>query len=213
MTSTLRHPRNRLAMLFCLVTAAFTAGPARAWDLIYTDRADVTLCEGCGLGMADWGFALIANTGAAPITATTFFATTFDVVSSHPGFSLVAFVNDPGPPVVAPILPGEVVGSVIGPYDDVLLSRLSSGEVFRNTAPNQVFALVIDRLPGETYEGPVAFDVRMTLGGELAQFTILCDMHLGDHAWIFPSAARTSSVPLPTPSLTASWGAVRTRYR
>jgi len=56
----------------------------------------------------------------------------------------------------------------------------------------------------------------MTMGGNVAHFTIIANVTLGapgEFAISFPSAARVSSVPIATPARTTTWGAIKTLYR
>jgi hypothetical protein len=206
-----------LGLAAATITPSLAAASTSPWDFIYTDRLDVTLCEGCGIGAAGKGFALLVNTGSADITAQEFFGASFSAVSSHPGFTFDAFINDPGSPV-APILAGEAVGGVTDEVDAVsgsttiLLTGLLPGEVFRNTYPEQVIGYRVWRL-SSAYEGPVRFDVEMVMGDRIAFFTINADMHLGGYYILFPSAARVSSVPLATPVARTSWGRLKALYR
>jgi hypothetical protein len=195
---------------------SLASASASAWDLIYADRIDVTLCDGCGITLAGKDFGLLVNTGATDILAPELFGATFSVVSSRPEITLAPFINNPGPPV-APIHPGEAVGSVIASDDEVagsnavLLTRLLPGEVHRNTAPLQLIAFQVARAGG--YQGPVRFDVTMVMGALVAYFTINADVHLGSHAIAFPGAARVSALPVATPVMRRTWGEIKTRYR
>jgi hypothetical protein len=196
--------RLRLPVLIAALCAIPLASPARSatFDVIYTDRVDVTLCSnGCGITLAGAGFALVVNKGTTDIDGSTFFGATFTASSSNPAMVLYPFINNPGPPV-APIHPNEAVGSVL-PSNAVLTSLIHPGETFRNTAPLQVLAFQIERTGTSTFAGPVAFDVTMTMGAEIAHFTIFANVMLGDFAISFPSAARVSSVPLATPTVSA----------
>jgi hypothetical protein len=201
-----------LVLLF-VATSVATRADAAHWDFIYTDRIDVTLCtNGCGITLAGTGYALLVNKGTTDISASQLFGATYTVESSEPSIRLWPFVNNPGPPV-APIHPNEAVGSV-GPYanNGVLLPLIQPGETFRNTWDWQVFAFGISREYG-AYSGPVRFDVTMNLGGESATFTIVADVHVGDHAINFVSAARTSSNGPPTAAVATTWGQLKARYR
>lgn len=211
-----------LASILVLVTAA-PAARAQSWDLIYADQFEITLCESCGLTLAGTDFALLVNTGAAIIDEPTLFAGSFSCVpgpdttcfiqSSHPGFRLIPFINNPAPGVIAPILPGEAVGGVT-PFNQVLLGPIAPGETLRNTSPNQFLAFQVGRLQGTTFEGDVVFDVEMMLAGARAVFQLHADMRLGTGGDIaFLHASRVSSAPIPTASRTSSWGKIKTLYR
>jgi hypothetical protein len=209
--------RILIPALMVLLCACTLASPTRSatFDLIYTDHVDTTLCpNGCGIMLTAYGFGLVVNKGATDIGAAEFFGTTFSAISSRPEMSLYVLINNPGPPV-APIHPNEAVGSVLAP-NVVLTSLLHAGETLRNTQPEQVVAFMISRTGTNTYAGPVSFDVTMTMGGDVAQFTIFANVTLGgpsEFAISFPSAARVSSVPILTPTVTTTWGAIKALYR
>lgn len=206
------------AALFALSLTHRLAAAESSWDLIYTDHLDLTLCSnGCGITLAGEDFALLVNTGAEDIQGTDFFAATFEVTPSSPEIRLLPFVNNPGP-AITPIHPAEALGGVtafgdafIGP-NDVLLTRLLPGETLHNTYGLQVLAFIVGRSGLSSFEGPVHFDIKMTMGGRVAQFPIDADVHLGDFRLLFPSAARVSSVPIATPATSVSWGRIKAQY-
>ena len=207
---------RRLSLPLALAFVLALAPPARAahFDLIHVDTFDLTLCaNGCGITLAGTDFALIVNKGPGDIGGAELFGTTFTSTSSNPDFILTPFVNNPGNPVIPPIHPQEAVGSV-SPYNNniVLLPLVEAGETHRNTYPTQFLAFEVTRLTG-AYEGPVQFDVSMTVGGETAHFVMTANTHVGLHDIQFTSAARTSSSSSPTPALHRSWGALKSLYR
>jgi hypothetical protein len=184
---------------------------AAHFDLIYANRIDLTLCAGCGITLAGLDFALFANKGSAPVSGAEYFGATFEATSSHPSLQFYPFLNDPGYPVVAPILPNEVVGSVI-PQNALFLPLILPAETLRNTTPAQVLAFQVERTD-TSYEGPVTLTGRMTVGNETATFTILVDYHLGAHSIQFLQAARTSSAEPVTDARETSWGRIKASYR
>ena len=207
----------RVSQAFPLVCALFLlaapAAKAAHFDFIYPDRFDLTLCtNGCGLTLAGTGFGLIVNEGVTDIGHAEMFSASFSATSSHPEFTMDAFVNDPNFPVIAPIHPQEAVGSV-SPFANnaVLLTQLHPGETHRNTYDAQFLAFNVTRVSG-SYEGPVQFNVTMAVGGEEVQFVMLANVHVGESTINFTSAARTASVPLPVPAARTSWGKVKALY-
>ena len=180
-----------------LLLAAFLAAPAsaRSYDLIYSDRIDVTLCEnGCGITLTSVGWVLV-NTGASPIREDSLLAARFTVVSSEPSVSLSPFVNNYGPEFAA-LEPGHARGAV-GPENAFLASLIEPGEIFENIYGRAFVAFNISR--SGTYEGPVRFDCVMRMNGEGIVFTVDADLHLGPHAIQFLTGRRDSSLVLPPP--------------
>lgn len=209
-------PRVSPAFLLACALFLFAAPAVQAahFDLIYTDRFDLNLCtNGCGLTLAGTGYALIVNEGLTDIGHAEMFSASCSATSSHPDFTMIAFVNDPNYPVIAPIHPQEAVGSV-SPFSNnsVLLTQLHPGETHRNTYEAQFLAFEVHRNSG-AYEGPVQFNVSITVGGEEVQFVMLANVHVGQSAIRFVSAARTSSVPIPVPAARTSWGRVKALYQ
>lgn len=203
----------RFGLACALALALAPAAQAARFDLIHVERFDLTLCDVCGITLAGTDFALLVNEGTTDIEEAELSSASFVVTSSRPDFALTAFINDPVPPMVAPIQPQEAVGSVTSYLNSaVLLTLLQPGEVHRNTAPAQFLAFQVERLAGD-YEGPVQFNVSLTLGAEEVQFVMIANVRLGQHDIQFTSAARTSSVPLPTDAARTSWGAIKSLYR
>lgn len=205
-----RAPLVRL-LAFALLLFAAPVVQAAHFDLIYVDHFDLTLCtNGCSLTLGDASFGLIVNEGASFIYPGELLSASFSSTSSHPDFSLYPFVNDPNIPTDAPVFPQEAVGAVVAPYNSVLLGELHPGETFRNI-PGQFLVFQVSRLSG-AYEGPVQFNVTMSISGEEVQFVMIANVHVGDSDLQFTSAARTSSVPLPVPAARTSWGKVKALY-
>src|SRR5882762_5124574 len=114
-----------------------SAGAAR-FDLIHFDHVDVSLCQSCGVSVGDPGFALLVNTGSAPITDADLASVTFTATSSRPEIVLLPYLNhDPAYPY-SPIMPHEALG-LVDPVNTLLLGFLQPGEVLRNTVPDEVF--------------------------------------------------------------------------
>jgi hypothetical protein len=205
---------HRLALTVFLLVAVASPAVADPFDLIYADQIDLTLCsDGCGITLAGVDFGLIVNTGAVAIDAPAFFGTTFAVTSSNPALSLTPFINNPGP-VITPILPGEVVGSV-QTQNQLLTALIEPNETFRNTQPLQVIAFKVERttLDPNPYVGPVHFDVAMQVGSDTAFFPIDVDLQLGPHAIAFTHAARVHSNAGPTATRVSTWGRLKQLYR
>jgi hypothetical protein len=185
-----------------LATLVFAA-PALAdpYDLIYTDRIDVTLCEnGCGITLSGCDFAVLVNTGTAAITANEMRAARFTAASSESTITLHPGLNQ-YTSVLPDLEPGHARGGVCA-NNAFLGSLLLPGEVLENTAGFQFLYFTISRLGG-TYEGPVTFDCTMDMAGFRATFRIEATLHLGPHAIEFLSGARVQSVPGPPPTITA----------
>jgi len=204
---------RRFPMFIAILILAWP-GVARAahFDLVHVERMDVTLCNGCGITLSGADFALFANKQATPVVGSEFFAATFEATSSEPTIRLNPFVNNPGSLFPLPLQPGTVVGSVANQVNAVLLTRIQPGEMFVNTSPLQVISLQIDRFSG-SYEGPVTFDVAMTVGTETARFLIHADLHLGSHHIVFRSATRTTSQEPIIDASPVSWGRLKAAYR
>lgn len=201
------------ALVLLLTLAAAPRAHAVPFDLIYADQFDVTLCSnGCGITLAGADFGLIVNKNPFDITGTQMYSVVFSVQSSTPDLQLLPFINNPGGTDPTPIHPNEAVGSTTSGYPNntVLLGKVLPGEVHRNPH-SQFIAFEINRIGG--YIGPVVFQVTMTMGGDVAHFTMLANAHGGDFNIAFTHAARVSSVPLATAAKPMSWGAVKLLYR
>lgn len=209
----MRRTTLSIALLLLVGTLGFASrASATPFDLIYTDRLDVSLCSnGCGITLSGTDFALLVNTGATSLTEADLSSIVFHATSSQPEVELFPIFNFPGPPL-APVLPHQALGSVHA-ANGVLVTRLLPGETHRNTAPLTVLTFEILRPGTNTYAGPVTFQVEMLMGADVAHFTIVADVHLADHAISFPSAARVSSTPLTTPSRPTTWGKIKALYR
>ncbi len=204
-----------VSALLLLVTSGIASRVhAATFDLIYTDVVNVTFSSTGAITLAGTDFGLVVNKGTTDIGASEFFGTKFTVSSSRPEMALYPFINNPGP-VITPIHPNQALGSVSG-FNGVLTTKLLPGETLHNTAGLQVIAFELMRTYANTYAGPVAFDVTMTMGGNVARFTIVANVTLGgpaDFAISFPSAARVSSVSTATPVRATTWGTIKTLYR
>ena len=192
---------------------ALLGSPARAatFDFICADRLEVTTYpSNVGFTLSGTDIGLVVNKGASDIGAAEFFGATFTSSSSNPAVTASPFINNPGP-AITPIHPNEAIGSVSS-FNGVLTARLLPGETLHNTAPLQVISLGLSYPPG--FSGQVMFNLGVTMGGEVAHYTILVNFTFGqDFAIAFPSAARTSSVPLATPARATTWGAIKKLYR
>lgn len=198
------------AVLSAIVLLPRPAAAADRFDLIYTDRFDITVTPITVLQQVHYGFALLVNTGALPLTAAEVSDATFTSTSSVAGFTLRPSVMNL--PDFAPIAPAEAVGSVIANKNGVLLNLVQPSETFRNTQPSPVlvFSFVSSSTP---YVGSVNFDIVMTLGGQEAHFQIEANVR----PWIdvfsvsYPSAARVSSTAVVATQST-TWGKVKALY-
>lgn len=207
-------PRYFLSsLLLALLGLLPTASSVRAsqFDLIWADHWVVTTYpSNIGFTLADYGFGLVVNTGAADIEGPEFFGTTFTVVSSDPAVLMHVFINNPGPPIT-PIHPNEALGSVTA-ANAMLTTKLNHNETLHNTAGMQVLALNVSYPPG--YVGSATFDVTMTMGGDVVHFRPVVDLRAGTGLAIdCPSASRTTSTPFSTPTRMKSWGKLKSEYR
>jgi hypothetical protein len=196
---------NSLARSAAALVAVLVVAPsalAAPYDLIYTDRFDVTLCEsGCGITLSGCDFAVLVNTGTAPITETEMRTARFTAVSSESTITLFPFLNIYTSFVPA-LEPGHARGAVCS-INAFLETLLLPGEVFENIQGNQFLSFNISRTNGGTFEGPVTFDCTMDMGSFRATFRIEATVHLGPHALVFQHGARVQSVPGPPPTITA----------
>lgn len=204
------------ATFVVLAMSVATTSPAAAasFDFIYADRIEVTTYPiQSGFTPTSNGNGLVVNKGAVDIGAAELFNTTFQVVSSNPAVHFSPFINDPGPSGnVAPVLPNEAVGSVVPGGNEVLTTLLLPGETLRNTRPLQVISFTMTFPAG--FAGAVDFDVTMTMGTDIATFTVVANITAGsEFLFSYPSASRVSSVPLATPARASSWGAIKKLYR
>jgi len=195
---------NSLARSAAALLAVLVAAPsalAAPYDLIYTDRMDVTLCNGCGITLAGCDFGVLVNTGSAPITEAEIRTARFTVVSSESTITLFPFLNIYSS-VFPTLEPGHARGAVC--FENAFLSSfVLPGEVFENIQGNQFVAFNISRFNDSAYEGPVTFDCTMDMGSFRATFRIEATVHLGQHNLIFQHGARVQSVPGPPPTITA----------
>ena len=192
--------RSAAALVAVLVIAP--SALAAPYDLIYTDRFDVTLCEnGCGITLSGCDFAVLVNTGTAPITEAEMRTARFTAASSESSITLFPFLNIYTSFVPA-LEPGHARGAVC-PSNAFLTNLLLPGEVFENIQGNQFLSFNISRTNGGTFEGPVTFDCTMDMGSFRATFRIEATVHLGPHALEFQHGARVQTVPGPPPTITA----------
>jgi hypothetical protein len=196
-----------------MLAVAMNAPPTEAaegFDLVYVDSLSITLTPSTrGFILGEYGFAVLVNTGDVPLIGATLEGMSFSSTSSVPNIRL----SPDGANIYAhtPIVPGEAVGSVES-RNALLLKLLVAGESFRNTAPDQVLAFHFLDM-ADVYEGPVAFDIRMTMGSQECQFQIGVDLHLGDNpGFTFLHARRVSSTTT-VPVAPVTWGRLKSLYR
>ncbi len=198
-----------LAAALCFAPAANPAH-ARPFDLVYADRVDVSLCEGCGITLAELGFGILVNTGPVSITHAELNAAQFSCVSSVPGISMTPFltVQDSASSALA-------AGHARGPGLPLFLPLLAPGEVLDDTyaVPRQFLAFSIDREFGTTYAGPVNFHVTMQLVEAWIEFDILAQVSLSDFSIQFTHATRQSAISPPVAARSSTWGAIKSLYR
>jgi hypothetical protein len=194
--------------LVVLATAVPPTARARSFDLIVADSIYV-FCGPANSGItrgSDVG--LVVNREPTDITATELSGATFEVISSDPDVSAMPFILNGG--IVAPIRPNEAVGWASD--FSSLLPLVSPQETYRSTAPAWFYGIGMGYPLG--YEGTVTLDVTMTMGTDVARYTILLillqDVETSFYA---PHATRVSSVPLTTEVRASSWGAIKKLYR
>ena len=202
------RPRRLAAVL--VLTGLATAAPALAgpFDVIMIDRPVFMLCGGCGLRLAGADFALIINTGAEDISDQDLLDATVEVRSSAPQIEMAIFPNTFRGPV-GPVRPREAVGRVV-PINQIMLQMVESGETFRNAGT----IFLLDIYAHETYDGPVSFEVAMTIDDHRYYNTIIADVRSNWYADMSINAAgRGSAVPVKTPVQPTTWGAIKKTYR
>ena len=204
-----------LPILLVAITPLRSHAASGPFDLVFVDNFDVTLCSGCGITLAGLDYALLVNTGTTDITLDDLRAAQFSVVSSQPEISLHAFINIPNEEIVGAIHPGEAMGSVMT-GNELLLDPLKPGETLRNLPEMQFMAFQIERLVGSSYEGPVTFDIHMSMRDYELDYRLNAEVHEGDHAIMFLTATRAvrkSALLAATPARSSTWGELKRRYR
>ena len=220
----MRHRLSCLSLLLLAPVVVHSPAAARPYDIIYIDSFEVTLCSGCGITLAGMDYALLVNTGTSDITLEELKSATFTATSSQPGIKLIAFLNIPNQQVVGSVHPGEAVGSILPGENQMLLDQLQPGETLRNLSGMQFLAFEIERLlPDSTgfpkdnhYQGPVDFQVLMSMGGYEARFGLHANVHYGDHQIIFLTATRSlreKAVLSVTAVRSRTWGKIKQIYR
>jgi hypothetical protein len=206
-----RRALKWLSVISLATLALAPAASAATFDLIWADRIEVTTFPGnVGFTLSGTDIALVVNKGLTDIEAPEFFGASFEAISSNPLVNAHPFINNPGPSIM-PLHPDEAIGSVSG-LNGVLTSKLLPGETLHNTAGLQVVSLEVQYPAG--FSGMVMFDLAITMGGNVAYYSILANFTLGSQFAIsFPSAARASSSAVPTAAKTTTWGAIKRLYR
>ena len=210
----IRRTSLQFAPLALGILALALPAHAATFDLIYADHLQVTtFSSNTGFTLAGADIGLVVNKGATNIDGPEFFGATFAAASSNPLVQAIPFINNPGPPIM-PVLPNQAIGSVDA-ENNVLTTKLVPGETLHNTSPSGVITIQVVYPPG--FAGSVAFNISMTMGANVAHYTILADFTLGgasfsDFRIVFASAARVSSVPLATPAQATTWGAIKRLY-
>ena len=98
----------RATLLFALLCLASPA-IAAPYDLIYSDRVDVTLCEGCGITLAGVDFGILVNTGALALGTDSLSAARFTATSSEPTLTLQPLRVDVHCMEPDTCLPGKII--------------------------------------------------------------------------------------------------------
>jgi hypothetical protein len=208
LSSRARRPRLPAAALLAVALAIAAPALAGPFDVIMMERPVFVLCGGCGLRLAGADFALIVNTGTGDIPDEALFDATFEVRSSAPQIEMAIFPNTFRGPV-GPVRPREAVGLVV-PINQVMLQMIEPGETFRNAGT----VFLLDIYAHENYDGPVTFEVAMTIGDHRYYNTILSDVRAGSVAdMTIHAAGRGSAVPIDTPVRGTTWGAIKKTYR
>ncbi|MFN8587614.1 MAG: hypothetical protein U0704_07395 [Candidatus Eisenbacteria bacterium] len=211
----MRSPFTVLA--FAALTSCLFAGAALAqqFDFIYSDRAEAAICDGCGIMLAEQGYAVLVNTGPVPITVAQMEAAVFHATSNVPGVEMGALLNNWGP-TFTDLAPGHARGPAI----PLFLPLLLPGEVLEDTQlpppGHQFLAYWILRDPGNTYVGPVTFHVTLDLAGQWVEYTIVVNLTFNppgnDPGVTFTHATRASSTFPPLPARHTTWGAVKSTH-
>ena len=207
-----RSTRPVLAIALSLITLASSAGAA-TFDVIWGDHISVTTYpSNIGFTLSGNDIALVVNKGSTDINGPEFFGAALTCTSTNPAVTGFPFINNPGPPIT-PIHPNQAIGSVSSD-NTVLQTKLLPGETLHNTSPLQVISLQVDYPSG--FSGSTRLDLTMTMGGEIAHYSIqmtFTEGPFGSFAISFDSAARTSAMPLPTAAARTSWGELKKLYR
>jgi hypothetical protein len=221
----MRHRLIHLPLLLASLVLLQTPASARPYDIIYVDSFDVTLCSGCGITLAGLDYALLVNTGPSDITLEELRSATFTAESSQPGIKLIAFLNIPNDQIVGAVRPREAMGSIWPGGNEMLLDQLQPGETLRDLSGMQFMAFQISRVHtgdstsvpmDDDYEGPVDFQVLMSMGGYEARFSLHANVHRGDHQIMFLTATRSlreKAVLGATPVRSTTWGKIKQIYR
>lgn len=204
--------RFPFALLACALLAATTPAPASAkpFDLIYADQADIVLCEGCGIMLAEYSYAILVNTGPTPITVAEMDGAVFHATGSVPGFTFTPLLNDWGGGFTD-LPPGHARGPGIWPLSPLVLPTETLEDTW--TMGMQFLAFEVRRQIGNTYQGPVNFHVTLDLAGNWVEYDVLAQVHLGGPDVSFSHAVRQSSTFPPLATHPSTWGAIKTLYR
>ncbi len=204
--------RFPFALLACVLFASTTPAPAPAkpFDLIYADQADIVLCDGCGITLGPFSYAILVNTGPTPITVAEMDAAQFHVAASVPGFAFYPFLNNWGD-TFADLAPGRARGPALLPMSALVLPHETLEDTFAEN--KQFIAFQVHRDVGTTYEGPVNFHITLELAGGWIEYDVLAQMTMGDPNISFGHATRQSATLPPVAAKHSTWGAIKSLYR
>lgn len=209
----LRAAQKRLFVVSLAIVTLASAASAATFDLIWADRINVTTFpQNVGFSTGANDIALVVNKGVTDMGAAEFFGATFTVTTSNPAVQAYPFILNAASHLM-PIHPNEAFGNITG-LNGVLTSKILAGETLHNTSPYVVMTLGANYPEG--FVGSVVFDFTMTIGGNVAHYSMLATFTAGsnssDFAITFPSAARVSSTSIPTTVKPTTWGAIKKLY-
>lgn len=200
-------------LLILLAIALWLVPPAQArpFDLIYVDHAEFTTLNLMGIRPPEYGYAIVVNTGTAPITREDWSNVQASAVSSVPGFEFIPYLTqldaafvDLAPGLArGPSLP--LLQALLGPREYLDDTRLPDGYQF--------FTFDMARVQSD-YEGPVTFHVTLDMIGSRIEFDVLGDMRLGGTGeFAYLHASRKSASPLAVTASSTTWGRIKSLHR
>ena len=158
---------------------------------------------------------MLVNTGTQPITALDLIRPPVTVTKDNPQspvqYSLSVMVDE-----LTPIMPGEAV--LCGDADsDMVRQLLQPGETLRSVCPTHTIGYSVRNLAYPGVEGPVSFQVSLSIGGQTVHFPVTFDVQrIPDpetwtplrHAGVIRVSSDGTIAAKPT-----TWGKLKVLYR
>ena len=199
------RPRPVQAVLVLAFLGLASVASAATFDLIWTDHVTVTTYPFNSGFLTPDDIALVVNKGSTDISGAEFVGASITGTSSNPAVHVDMFVYNYAVPD-APIHSNEAIGAV---DTNVLTAKLLPGETL---GPIWEIALSVTYPPN--YSGSAQLDLAMTIGGDVAHYSIQVMFVAGSSFAIsFDRSARTSAVPVATPVRPTTWGRLKRLYR